>query len=100
LSDRRAEGAGIAYLIRFNPPAGKLLKVVATAQSDEHIYILEGGHCSRAGEPLAAPGTYGLNAEGRPHSAFFANSTTALVIYRGEPDEVHELAIVEPLIAA
>jgi hypothetical protein len=59
LSDRRAQGAGVAYTIRFKPPAGKLLKVVATARSDEHVYLLEGGYCNRVGEPIASPGAYG-----------------------------------------
>jgi hypothetical protein len=98
LSDRRADGAGVAYLIRFNPPAGKLLKVVATARSDEHVYLLDGGYCNRAGEGIAEPGAYGLNAAGRHHSAFCAVPTTALVIYRGEPDEIHDLAVVERVI--
>ena len=43
LSDRRQEGGGIAYLARFLPPAGKVIKIVAVARSDEHIFALEGG---------------------------------------------------------
>lgn len=95
LSDRRSEGGGVAYLLRLSPPAGKLIRIVAVARSDEHIYILEGGHCNKLGERLAHPGAYGINAEGRPHSAFFAEETIALVMYRGEPDEVHQFGIVE-----
>jgi hypothetical protein len=34
LSDRRAQGGGIAWLARFSPPPGKLIKIVATALSD------------------------------------------------------------------
>jgi hypothetical protein len=34
LSDRRAEGGGIAFLVKFMPPAGKLIKIVAVARSD------------------------------------------------------------------
>lgn len=98
LSDRRAEGAGVAYLVKFKPPAGKLLKVVATARSDEHVYLLEGGYANRSGEKVASPGAYGINAAGRAHSAFVATETTALVIYRGEPDEVHELEIIDPVV--
>ncbi|HJU10644.1 MAG TPA: hypothetical protein VJ728_07195 [Candidatus Binataceae bacterium] len=97
LSDRRREGAGVAYLVKFTPPAGKLLKVVATARSDEHVYLLDGAYCNRAAQPIAQPGFYGINANGRPHSAFVATPTTALVIYRGEPDEVHELEVLEPI---
>ena len=97
LSDRRREGGGLACLIRFTPPPGKLLKVIATARSDEHVYLLEGGNCNKAGKRIAGPRAYGINPQGRPHSAFFSQPTTALVIYRGEPDEVHELEVIDRL---
>ena len=42
LSDRRADGGGIAWLVRFTPPPGKLIKIVATALSDEHIFLAAG----------------------------------------------------------
>jgi hypothetical protein len=99
LSDRRSDGGGIAYLVKFIPPDGKLLKVIATARSDEHVYLLEGAYCNRAGAEIAAPGAYGINASGRHHSAFVGTRTVALVIYRGAPDEVHELEIVDPIRA-
>jgi len=67
LSDRRADGAGVAYLVKFKPPNGKLLKVIATARSDEHVYLLEGAYCTRAGETIATPGASGLHASGRRH---------------------------------
>ena len=35
LSDRRAEGGGVAYLLRFRPPAGKLIKVVDQIDQEE-----------------------------------------------------------------
>ena len=38
LSDRRAEGGGIAWLTRFLPPPGRLIKIVAKALSDEHVF--------------------------------------------------------------
>ena len=97
LSDRRSDGAGVAYLVKFKPPKGKILKVVATARSDEHVYLLEGAYCNRAGDAIAGPGTYSINPAGRPHSAFVAIDTTALVVYRGEPDEIQELEVVEPV---
>jgi len=78
LSDRRSEGAGVAYLVRFIPLEGKLLKVIATAQSDEHVYLLEGAYCNRAGEPIAAPGAHSINAGGRRHSAFVASKQLRL----------------------
>jgi hypothetical protein len=38
LSDRRAEGGGLALLSRVSPPPGKLVKIVAVARSDEHVF--------------------------------------------------------------
>jgi hypothetical protein len=96
LSDRRAEGAGVAYLVKFNPPESTLLKLVARARSDEHVYLLEGAYCNRAGESIAGPGTYGINEAGRSHSAFIGIETTAFVIYRGEPDEIDRLEVIDP----
>ena len=49
LSDRRAEGGGIAWLGKFSPPPGKLIKLVATALSDEHVFNLEGGRATKIG---------------------------------------------------
>ena len=43
LSDRRAEGGGVAHLLRASPPPGKLIKIVAVARSDEHVFNLSGG---------------------------------------------------------
>jgi hypothetical protein len=95
LSDRRAEGGGIAYLMRFIPPAGKVIKVVAVARSDEHIFNLEGGRGTKRGEQLRFPGHYGLNPDGQVHSAFIGTETTALVLYTGEPDEVRSIEVVD-----
>ncbi|MBS0520856.1 MAG: hypothetical protein JSR90_19305 [Proteobacteria bacterium] len=95
LSDRRAEGGGIAWLVRFNPPAGKLIKIVATALSDEHIFGLQGGRVTKSGQPAQGTGAYGLNPKGQPHSAMIATETTTLVIYTGEPDEVHSMELVD-----
>ena len=55
LSDRRAEGGGIAWLAKFSPPPGKLIKIVATALSDEHVFNLEGGRGTKTGAPARAP---------------------------------------------
>ena len=57
LSDRRHDGGGIAWIARFQPPPGKLIKIVAVALSDEHIFSLEGGRfwrASSAGAPFYA----------------------------------------------
>jgi hypothetical protein len=96
LSDRRNAGGGIAYLLKFSPPQGKLIKLIATAQSDEHVYILEGGYCNKLAKQLRFPGDYGLNPRGHNHSAFIGSETVALVVYLGEPDEVHECDVVDP----
>jgi hypothetical protein len=95
LSDRRGEGGGVAYLLHAIPPAGKLIKIVAVARSDEHVFNLSGGRANKAGEPVSAPGGYALNPKGQPHSAMIATETTSLVVYAGEPDEVRSVEIVD-----
>ena len=95
LSDRRAEGGGIAWLGKFSPPPGKLIKIVATALSDEHVFNLEGGRATKSGTPARASGGYTLNPEGQPHSALIADETVSLVIYRGEPDEIVSLDVID-----
>ena len=95
LSDRRSEGGGSAWLVKFAPPPGKLIKIVATARSDEHVFNLEGGRGTKTGQPVRASGGYTLNPEGQPHSAFIAQETVGLVIYSGELDEVHSLEVVD-----
>jgi hypothetical protein len=95
LSDRRAEGAGVAYLLRFSPPAGKLIKVVAVARSDEHVFNLAGGRTTKSGQPVSGAGGYSLNPDGQAHSAMLATETTAFVLYTGEPDEVKSVEVLD-----
>jgi hypothetical protein len=95
LSDRRRAGGGIAWLVRFAPPPGKLIKIVAVARSDEHIWTLQGGRGTKTGEVRRGVGVYGLNPTGKPHSAFIGEETIALVIYQGEPDQVTALEVVD-----
>jgi hypothetical protein len=95
LSDRRAEGGGVAHLQRVSPPPGKLVKIVAVARSDEHVFSLGGGRTNKSGKPVTKPGFYTLNPEGQPHSAMIATETTALVIYAGEPDEVYSVEVLD-----
>jgi hypothetical protein len=95
LSDRRADGGGIAYLLRFSPPDGKLIKVVAVALSDEHIFNLAGGRANKSGQPVTGSGGYSLNPDGQPHSAMIASETTAFVLYTGDPDEVKSVEILD-----
>ena len=95
LSDRRANSGGIAWLVRFTPPPGKLIEIVATALSDEHIFGLQGGRSTKSGQPAQGSGAYGLNPRGQPHSAMIAQETMALVVYAGEPDRINSLEVVE-----
>lgn len=95
LSDRRKEGGGIAWLVKFTPPPGKLIKIIATALSDEHVFSLLGGRSTKSGERAQGTGGYGLNPEGQRHSAMIATETMALVIYRGEPDDVTSMELVD-----
>src|SRR6201993_3810847 len=95
LSDRRPEGGGIAWLAKLSPPPGKLIKIVATALSDEHIFNLEGGRVTKAGQPARSSGGYTLNPKGQPHSALIGSETVSLVIYRGEPDEITSMEVID-----
>jgi len=95
LSDRRADGGGIAWLAKFSPLPGKLIKIVATALSDEHVLNLEGGRTTKSGQHVRSSGGYTLNPVGQPHSAFHSSETVSLVIYRGEPDEIVSMGVVD-----
>jgi hypothetical protein len=95
LSDRRSEGGGIAWLVKFAPPQGKLIKIVATALSDEHIFGLQGGRSTKSDQPAQDRGAHGLNPKGQPHSAMIAQETMALVIYAGEPDRIDSMEVVD-----
>ena len=95
LSDRRREGGGIAWIARFLPPPGKLIKIVAVALSDEHIFPLEGGRATKSGQPVRGRGGYGLNTKGQPHSAMIATETESLIVYTGEPDEITSMEVVD-----
>jgi len=95
LSDRRHDGGGIAWIVKFTPPAGKLIKIVATALSDEHVFNLEGGRTTKSGAPAKSSGGYTLNPKGQPHSAFIGSETVGLVIYTGEPDEIVSMEVVD-----
>lgn len=97
LSDRRKEGGGIAWLAKFSPPAGKLIKIVATAQSDEHIINLEGGRSTKTGARARSANGYSLNPQGQPHSAFIGTDTVSFIVYTGEPDEILSLEVVDPV---
>jgi len=95
LCDRRHEGGGISWIVKFIPPARKLIKVIAVALSDEHVFILEGGRTTKSGRPSKTSSGYSLNPKGQPHSAMIASEMTALVVYTGEPDDVKSIEVVD-----
>src|SRR5262249_14723217 len=95
ISGRRSERCGIAMRAKFYPPPCKLIKIVATALSDEHVFNLTGGRATKSGLPARASGGYTLNPKGQPHSALIATETVSLVIYRGEPDEIVSMELVD-----
>jgi hypothetical protein len=95
LSDRRAEGGGIALMARFLPPPGKAIRIVAVARSEEHSFDLEGGRGNKSGAQLRFPGSYAMNATGNPHSAIIAVETVALIVYSGEPDEIRSMDVID-----
>ena len=95
LSDRRSAGGGIAWLVRFLPPPGKLIKIVATALSDEHVFPLQGGRATKGGAKVQSAAGYTLNPKGQRHSAFIAEEMVALVVYQGEPDAIVSLDVVD-----
>ena len=86
--------------MKFTPPPGKLIKIVATALSDEHIFSLQGGRSTKTGQPAQGTGGYGLNPEGQPHSAMISAETIALVVYAGEPDRIDAMEVVDITAAA
>jgi hypothetical protein len=95
LSDRQSEGGGIAWLGKFSPPLGKLIKIVAIALSDEHVFNLEGGRATKSGAPARASGGYTLNPSSQPHSAMIATETVSLIIYSGEPDRIVSMEVID-----
>ena len=94
LSDRRSEGGGMAQIVRFSPPPGMLIKIVANARSEEHIYILSGGHCDKSGRQRLFPGDYLLHPKGLAHGAFLAIETTVFQVSSGEPDELLDFQMI------
>jgi hypothetical protein len=73
-----------------------MVKTVAVARSEEHIFNLRGGRVNKSGKPTEAPGrSYTLNPTGEPHGAMIATENIALVIYSGETDDVKSVEIVD-----
>src|SRR5258708_19472201 len=70
LSDRRQGGGGLAVLSKICPPPGKMVKTVAVARSEEHVFNLRGGRVNNSVNPIEAPATtYPLNPPAYPHTA-------------------------------
>ena|ERR1051326_383948 len=101
LCDRRKEGGGFAVLTKVCPPPGKVVKTVAVARSEEHIFRLRGGRVNKSGKATQTHGNaYTLNPTGHPHSSMIASETISLVIYSGETDDVKSIEFVdlEPVV--
>jgi hypothetical protein len=83
-------------LSKIGPPPGKMVKTVAVARSEEHVFNLRGGRVNKSGNPIEVPGnSYTLNPTGQPHSAMITNEDIALVIYSGETDDVKSVEVVD-----
>ena len=50
---------------------------------------------TKAGQLARSSGGYTLNPKGQPHSALIGTETVSLVIYRGEPDEIVSMEVVD-----
>ena len=57
--------------------------------------ISKAGKVTKGGEPARSSGGYTLNPKGQPHSAFIGSETVSLVIYRGEPDEITSMEVID-----
>ena len=95
LSDRRGEGGGIAWLVRFTPPAGKVIRIVAVALSDEHIFSLEGGRGTKSGAQLRSQGNYGLNPNGQAAQRVHRHRDGRPGHLYGEPDEIRSMEVLD-----
>ena len=89
------KAAGSRGSAKFSPPPGKLIKIVAIALSNEHVFNLEGGRATKSGAPVRASGGYTLNPTGQPHSAMIATETVSLIIYSGEPDRIVSMDVID-----
>src|SRR5690242_14639159 len=73
--------AVLAVMSKICPPPGKMVKTIAVARSEEHVFNLRGGRVNKSGKPIEAPGnSYTLNPTGQPHRAMIATENIALVI--------------------
>ncbi|MHB8232221.1 MAG: cupin domain-containing protein [bacterium] len=95
LSDKRKEGKGITYLLKFVPPKGKMIKTVAKARSEENVYIIKGDMRDKRGEIKMTEGDYALNETGHPHSQFVMDESVALVVCSGDIDEIIDFGVVD-----
>ena len=50
---------------------------------------------TKAGQPVRSAGGYTLNPKGQPHSALIGTETLSLVIYRGEPDAIVSMEVID-----
>ena len=67
LSDRRQEGGGLAVLSKICPPPGKMVKTVAVARSEEHVFNLRGGRVNSPESRSRLPATATLSIQPGSH---------------------------------
>jgi len=83
-----ARGA-LAWSVRFAPPPGKFIKIVAWRAPDAaHLDPCRSAAAQDGRGPSARPLVDGLNPTGKPAQRRQSVRTVALVIYQGEPDEL------------
>ena len=83
LSDRRREGGGIAWLVRYTPPEDKLSRSSRPPCPTSTSLIFAGGRVTESGAPVRAAGGYKLNFEGQSHSALIGAVTINDHLSRG-----------------
>lgn len=88
---RRPEDGGGCWhvILKFSPPAGKAIRIVATAASDEEVFVLQdaSGHDRE--------GSYSCNPAGLRHGQTATADLVALVHYHGDPDDIIRAELVE-----
>jgi hypothetical protein len=94
---RRPEGEDThwTFLLKLVPPAGKKIRFVAIAGSNEEGYLLSGSAIDAQGRRTLQAGSYLFHSAGAPHAGFLDEEHLVLVHYDGDPDIVQEFEVVD-----
>ena len=94
---RRPEGEDThwTFLLKLVPPAGKKVRFVAIAGSNEEGYLLSGSAIDAQGRRTLQAGSYLFHSAGAPHAGFLDEEHLVLVHYDGDPDIVQEFEVVD-----